>query len=50
MLRFRRSDAFLRNEWSNYSNWAYNNVVPQPVFFLPTYLNSNNEETQNRES
>ena len=47
MLRFRRSDAFLRNEWSNYSNWAYNNVIPQTVSdFLPTYLNSNNEETE----
>ena len=29
MWRFRRSDANLRNEWSNYSNWAYDNV-----FFL----------------
>ena len=47
MLRFRRSDAFLRNEWSNYSNWAYNNVIPQPVAdFLPQYLNSNNELTE----
>jgi hypothetical protein len=30
MWRFRRSDANLRNEWSNYSNWAYDNVFPIP--------------------
>jgi hypothetical protein len=30
MWRFRRSDANLRNEWSNYSNWPYNNVLPIP--------------------
>ena len=23
MFFFRRNDAFLRNQWSNYSNWAY---------------------------
>ena len=28
MWRFRRSDAYLRNEWSNYTNWPYNNVKP----------------------
>ena len=31
MYYFRRSDINLRNEWSNYSNWAYNNVIPQPI-------------------
>jgi len=31
MFYFRRSDINLRNEWSNYSNWAYNNIIPQPV-------------------
>ncbi len=31
MFRFRRSDAKFRNEWSNYTNWAYNNVVPQQI-------------------
>ena len=30
MWRFRRSDAFMRNEWSNYSNWPYNNILPIP--------------------
>ena len=31
MFYFRRSDINLRNEWSNYTNWAYNNMIPQPV-------------------
>ena len=31
MWRFRRSDAYLRNEWSNYTNWPYHNVIPQSV-------------------
>jgi hypothetical protein len=33
MYYFRRSDINLRNEWSNYTNWAYNNIIPQPVTF-----------------
>lgn len=28
MWRFRRSDVNLRNEWSNYTNWTYNNIIP----------------------
>ena len=28
MWRFRRSDAFTRNEWSNYSNWPYKDILP----------------------
>ena len=31
MFRFRRSDALTRNEWSNYTNWAYKNVQPQAL-------------------
>ena len=31
MWRFRRSDAYLRNEWSNYTNWPYRNVIPKSV-------------------
>jgi len=31
MFFFRRSDANLRNEWSNYSNWAYSNIIPYPA-------------------
>jgi hypothetical protein len=30
MWRFRRSDANLRNEWTNYSNWAYESQLPVP--------------------
>ena len=30
MWYFQRNDAFLRNEWSNYSNWAYQ-TIPQNV-------------------
>lgn len=29
--RFRRSDAFERNEWNNYTNWAYKDVIPQKL-------------------
>lgn len=31
MWFYQRSDADLRNEWSNYSNWPYNNVLPSNV-------------------
>jgi len=31
MWYFQRSDAYLRNEWSNYTNWAYNNSIPYQV-------------------
>lgn len=30
MWFFQRSDVVLRNEWSNYSNWPYNNDMPYP--------------------
>ena len=26
MWRFRRNDAYMRNEWSNFTNWPYNNL------------------------
>ena len=29
MWRFRRSDAYLRNDWSNYTNWPYKDIIPQ---------------------
>lgn len=35
MWRFRRSDAKLRNEWSNYTNWAYQDIKPQNLMILP---------------
>ena len=31
MMYFQRSDINLRNQWSNYTNWAYNNIIPQQV-------------------
>lgn len=35
MFYFRRSDAYLRNQWSNYSNWPYLNVLPFNVIRAP---------------
>ena len=34
MWRFKRSDAFQRNEWNNYTNWAYKDIQPQKNFLL----------------
>jgi hypothetical protein len=35
LFYFQRSDAYLRNEWSNYSNWPYNykpvGLIPAPT-------------------
>ena len=31
LWRFRRSDAYLRNEWSNYTNWPYHGIQPQSL-------------------
>lgn len=31
MFRFRRSDVNLRNEWSNYSNWVYEDTLPSNI-------------------
>jgi hypothetical protein len=44
MWRFRRSDAYLRNEWSNYTNWPYQNVIPQSLqpMSAPTIPNPSN--------
>jgi hypothetical protein len=44
MWRFRRSDAYLRNEWSNYTNWPYNNIIPQSLqdFNIPSMPNPSN--------
>lgn len=44
MFRFRRSDAFMRNTWSNYTNWPYSYIPynitqlgsPDPTLFLIT--------------
>ena len=42
MFMFQRSDINLRNQWSNYTNWAYNNVIPADVVLASntgTYTN-----------
>ena len=39
MWRFRRSDAYLRNEWSNYTNWPYSNVIPKTVELITDFKN-----------
>lgn len=31
MFLFQRSDINLRNQWSNYTNWPYTNVIPDDV-------------------
>ena len=43
MWRFRRNDVKLRNEWSNYTNWAYDNIKPQnlKLYEHPGYSNPN---------
>ena len=35
MFLFQRSDINLRNQWSNYTNWPYTNVIPDDVEVAP---------------
>ena len=35
IFHFQRSVVNLRNEWSNYSNWAYKGTIPQNVILAP---------------
>ena len=35
MFMFQRSDINLRNQWSNYTNWPYMNVIPDDVMPAP---------------
>jgi hypothetical protein len=35
MFMFQRSDINLRNQWSNYTNWSYMNVIPDDVMPAP---------------
>jgi hypothetical protein len=42
MFLFQRSDINLRNQWSNYTNWKYMNVIPDDVTVAPatgTFIN-----------
>jgi hypothetical protein len=36
MFMFQRSDINLRNQWSNYTNWPYTNVIPDDVVLAET--------------
>lgn len=36
LFYFQRSDANLRNEWSNYTNWPYSHYLPSNVMSAPT--------------
>jgi len=38
MWRFRRSDVNLRNEWNNYQNYAWEDVVPHPPVVWDTSM------------
>jgi hypothetical protein len=44
MFYFQRSDANLRNQWSNYTNWAYD-YMPQDVTIASTNGNYPNPDT-----
>lgn len=35
MFYFRRNDAYLRNQWSNYSNWPYKRILPNDILRAP---------------
>lgn len=58
-FRLRRSDAFLRNEWSNYTNWAYNTIpyditntsssTPNTFLFTTQYINPEIEDINTRD-
>jgi len=41
MWYFQRNDVYLRNEWSNYTNWPYNNL-PSEIQIAPKISNLSN--------
>ena len=43
MWFFRRTDAFLRNQWANYTNWPYK-TLPNNIVDPNDYLNAINED------
>jgi len=45
MWYFQRNDAYMRNEWSNYTNWAYD-FIPIDIF-SPSIKNTDNPNSQN---
>jgi len=51
MWFMRRDDAYLRNEWSNYTNWPYGNL-PQDIAIAPAktnFIDTTNNFMQNGE-
>ena len=51
MWYFQRNDAFLRNEWSNYTNWPYKNHIPSNISLDNTsnlYITGNYTGTNSR--
>ena len=44
MFIFQRSDINLRNQWTNYTNWPYNNVIPDDVVSASSLTMTINEE------
>ena len=48
MFRLRRNDAYKRNEWSNYTNWAYNNI-PFNLSFIGSDKQTTYFQTEKRE-
>ena len=45
MWYFQRNDAYMRNEWSNYTNWAYD-FIPIDIF-SPSSKKTDNPNSQN---
>jgi hypothetical protein len=41
MIRARRNDAFMRNEWDNYTNWPYKKL-PANIYPAPKYTEEGN--------
>ena len=41
MWYFQRNDVNMRNEWSNYTNWAYNKKLPSDIQYAPSDISSN---------
>jgi len=39
MWYFQRNDVYLRNEWSNYTNWPYGNQLPVDIQIAPQSSN-----------
>tara|TARA_Y100001933_G_C18813779_1_gene486183 strand:+ start:17 stop:607 length:591 start_codon:yes stop_codon:yes gene_type:complete len=43
MFRFRRDDVYKRNEWTNYTNWDFENKLPMPLQLTMVWTNGNDD-------